>query len=72
MNSIMAECSFTSTSYSPEKTSIVRNVRVQATRPTVEANGTVALGDARRQSIPTTMAVAAAALNLVLGLVLVI
>jgi hypothetical protein len=33
MNSVMSECNFTSTSYSPEKTSLVDNVQVVATRP---------------------------------------
>jgi len=34
MNQIIAECNYTSTSYSPEKTSIVNNIQVVATAPT--------------------------------------
>ncbi len=68
MIAIMSECNFTATQYSPAKTSIVKGIRVQATKPVVmdydSTNSSVAASNA-----PSRRTVSGAIIAITIGVV---
>jgi hypothetical protein len=70
MNVIMQECNFTSTKYSPDKTAVVNNVQVIATRPAFTPGSNAGVMGAAPIMGRTRAAVGAVVAGVVVGIVL--